>query len=340
MAEPIARRAPTIYDVAKLAGVSHQTVSRFIKGHRVSELTQLKVQESITRLGFVPNAAARSLATRRSHRIGALVYEMTQIGPMTILTSAANAARQAGYVLDIVALDPFDTRSTLEAIALINQHDLAGVLAFVPNDSILAQLHETDFRVPAFFETQVDSAATVESSNLNLHVGSLAANHLLELGHARIAHIAGPSDWPAARLRTRGFTERLAHADKAPLVTVRGDWSARSGFEAMTSILATHPEVTAVFSSNDQMAMGAMSAAAHSGLRIPQDLSVVGIDDAPEAAFTIPALTTIPMHFAEQGQFAFEALLALISGAPIPLNLRPNSTVVLARESSAPPKIS
>lgn len=340
MTEPSTSRAPTIYDVAVVAGVSHQTVSRFIKGHRVGDKSRSRVELAIAELGFQPSSAARALATRRSLRIGALTYEMDQLGPITVLTGASAAARAAGYVLDIVSLDPFDPESVNEAIGLINQRDLAGILAFAPNDTVRSRLEEADFRVPVYFENATDEHVDIDNPNLNLRAGILAAEHLLELGHRDIAHLAGPEDWSAARLRTRGFTETLARVGHSPSFVRSGHWSAQFGFDGAQEMLRLAPQTTALFASNDQMAIGAISAITEAGLRIPEDISIIGIDGTPESPFTVPSLTTIPMYFAEQGQHSFDALLAQIDADKVQTHPQPTDTQVIARNSSGPVRAS
>lgn len=331
-------RAPTIYDVARVAGVSHQTVSRHIKGHRISDRSRELVEKAIAELDYQPNSAARELATRRSTRIGALAYEMTQYGPVTTLSAAAAAAREAGFVLDIVTMDPLDPQSAQAAIDLVNQRDLAGVIAFTPNDDLRLALDRTRFRVPVYIENE--GAETVGPGNANFDSGELTAKHLIELGHRSFAHISGPSDWPAARLRAAGFVRTVEAAGFASPVTVAGDWGPASGFEAMNRILRSSPEVTAVFAANDLMAIGALSALHAAGLRVPDDVSLAGVDDQAEAAFQQPPLTTVPMHFAEQGRLVFAGLLARIHGETPLGNEHAVPTEILARASTGPAPIS
>ena len=328
-------RAATIYDVAKVAGVSHQTVSRLIKGHRISDQSRLVVEQAIAELDFRPNSAARALATRRSMRIGALAYEMTQLGPMTLLSSATAAAREAGFFVDIVTMDPFDSESTRAAIEVINQHDLAGILAFAPNDTIREALKVTNFRVPVYLEDERDD--DTHPDNLSYGSGVLAAEHLVQLGHRSLAHVSGPQDWVSARMRERGFKAVLQREGLEPPLTIEGDWSPQSGFDAMNTLLARGTRVTGVFAANDQMAIGVMAAATRAGLNVPHDLSVVGADDVVEGPFLTPALTTVPMHFADQGRRVFAALLARINGDTPTENEHHIPTQLIVRESTTSP---
>ncbi len=330
------RKAATIYDVAVAAGVSHQTVSRLLKGERVSKQSRDRIESALVELDYRPNLAARSLATRRSHRIGALMYEMNQLGPVQVMMGAAAAARKAGYVLDVVSLDPSDERSLREAISVVNQQDLAGILAFAPTDSMLRMLHATTFGVPVYVETEDDEDEYSHRPNVNANSANLATRHLLDLGHRSIAHISGPLDWPAARLRARAYTQAVEEAGAAPFPPFEGDWSAASGYRLAGEILDTIPGVTAIMVANDQMALGALHALAGRGLAVPGRVSVVGMDDVPESRFYNPSLTTIPMNFQTQGKYAFDSLLARMEGRPIPVKADVIKTELVQRSSSGP----
>ncbi|MCQ2000565.1 substrate-binding domain-containing protein [Arthrobacter sp. zg-Y108] len=318
--------------------MSHQTVSRLLKGQTISPAFKLKVDKALADLNYRPNLAARSLATRQSNRIATLIYEMSELGPMKIMQSASTAARRAGYVLDIVHLDPSNSGSLSEAIAILNQLDVAGILAFAPNDITRAQLSSTEFRVPIYFEAENDDddLQRDDRPNFNAIGAELAMSHLTDLGHRSIAHISGPLTWPAARLRVRSYRQSVSRHKLPEIPIVEGDWSARSGHGAALTILDRHPEVTAIFAANDQMALGALSALAQRGVVVPRDVSVVGMDDAAEAQFYTPSLSTVPMHFETQGQYAFEAILARIQGRDVAVKTDYVHTALVARESTGP----
>lgn len=334
-----AERAPTIYDVAKHAGVSHQTVSRLLKGQKISPAFKLRVDQALADLNYRPNLAARSLATRQSNRIATLMYEMGELGPIKIMQSASSAARKAGYVLDIVHLDPSDNGSLDEAIAILNQLDVAGILAFAPNDRTRAQLTSAQFRVPIYFEAENDDVDLQQSDrpNFNAIGAELAMNHLLDLGHRSIAHISGPLDWPSARLRARSYRESATRHQLPDLPVFEGDWSAESGFRRTVEILALGSKVTAIFAANDQMALGALHALAQQGVSVPGAVSVVGMDDTPEARFYNPSLSTVPMHFDVQGRYAFEAVLARINGNDVAVKTDYVHTALIQRASTGAP---
>jgi DNA-binding LacI/PurR family transcriptional regulator len=330
-----AGRPATIYDVARLANVSHQTVSRFVKGYPgIRPETRDRVEAALLALNYRPNMAARSLATNLSHRIGALGYEMLELGPSKIIHGASQAAREAGYILDIVSLDLSDRKTVEEAIRFINQPDLAGVIAFASTDTVVAAFAEAQFSVPALIEAEGEDG--VEHPSLNWRGLTLLVDHLVSLGHRRFAHIAGPADWVSARNRSHAYERALEAHGLRSVVNLEGDWSSASGYaEALRMPLDGMP--TALVAGNDQMAFGAMRALRERGVRVPQDMSVVGFDDIPESLYFYPSLTTVRNDFDLQGRITFAKMLALIEGPDASAVPEPMNPVLFARESSAPP---
>ena len=341
-ADPLEERAPTgvakpatIYDVAQAAGVSHQTVSRFLKGFEgIRPETRERVVRALDELGYRPNLTARSLKSGRSHRIGALTHEISRVGPSRVAEGASIAAREAGYVLDPVSLDAHDAREIEESLELITQFDLAGVLALASTDEMVRAFETTQFRVPAYISAEADDAVTGQPTELT-GVGLPALmGHLVELGHRNFVHIAGPSTWSAARNRTHSYEAAIERLGLRSLGILPGDWSARSGYQAIAG-LAELPAATAYVAANDQTALGAMLALKERGLRIPDDVSVVGIDDIPEAEYLDPPLTTLRVHFESQGRASVHELLARIEGTePRPVERPPSQLIV--RRSSGP----
>jgi LacI family transcriptional regulator len=314
--EAVAAKPATIYDVARAAGVSHQTVSRFLKGYQgIRPHTREKVVKALAELKYQPNLTARSLKSGRPHRLAALTHEIDQVGPSRIVQGASVAARQAGYLLDIVTLDMSDDAAIQEAIGLVAQLDVAGVLALASNDAMTAAFEQTEFRVPAHIAVEEDDARTGHQTELSA-VGfpSLIA-YLAGLGHKDFLHIAGPRAWSSSRNRQRAYERSLAERGLASHGTVHGDWSAKSGYDAIMS-LGTGLEATVVVAANDQMALGAMLALGELGLRVPDDVSVTGVDDIPEAAYFSPPLTTLRVDFIAQGRAQVRELLALVEQAP------------------------
>ena len=291
---PDADKPPTIYDVARVAGVSHQTVTRYLKGYQgIRPETRERVVEAIRTLDYRPNLTARSLTTGRSHRIGALTHEIDQFGPSKIIQGASAAARDAGYVLDIVSLDMSSTDAIAEALDLLRQHDLAGILALSSTDEMTHAFEAVEFTVPVYIGAEPDDATDAPRSELSSVGFPALIAHLAALGHEDFLHIAGPPTWSAARNRVRAYEQALDAHGRHSAGMVHGDWSARSGYDAVMS-LRGRIDATAIVASNDQMALGAMCALAELGLRVPDDISVTGVDDVPDAAYFLPPLTTLP----------------------------------------------
>ena len=330
-------KAATIYDVAQAAGVSHQTVSRFLRGFEgIRPETRERVVQALADLGYRPNLTARSLKSGRSHRIGALTHEISLVGPSRIVEGASIAAREAGYVLDIVSLDTRNPLAIEESLALITQHDLAGVLALAVTDDMTRAFEATAFRVPAYVAAESDGAVDDTRGVLSRVGIPMLVAHLAELGHRRFVHVAGPSMWSAARNRIRDYETAVQAHGVRSVGMLHGDWSAASGYRAVAE-LAELPDATAFIAANDQMALGLMLALKERGLRIPQDVSVVGVDDIAEAAFFDPPLTTLRNDFEGQGRAAVSQILARIEhteAAPVSM---PDPVLVVRRSSGPAP---
>ena len=297
-------RPATIYDVARAAGVSHATVSRLLKGYAgIRPETRERVAEAIRDLGYRPNLNARSLTTGRSHRIAALTHEITQVGPSKILEGANMAARDAGYLLDVITLDVHNPAAIRESIDLALQFDLAGVLALASTDEVTNAVKATTFRVPLYLATGHDKLPTDSTPAAN---GLLAVvRHLADLGHRDVVHIAGPRNWVGARNRTREYEAAVVELGLHSRGIIHGDWSARSGYEAIASLPDELP-ATAFVAANDQTALGVILALNERGHRVPDDVSVTGVDDTPEAAYFSPPLTTLRLDFTAQGSDAVQ----------------------------------
>jgi DNA-binding LacI/PurR family transcriptional regulator len=328
-------RAATIYDVAQAAGVSHQTVSRFLKGFDgIRPETRDKVTRALDELDYRPNLTARSLKSGRSHRIGALTHDISLVGPIRIAEGASAAAREAGYVLDLVSLDVHNPRAIEESLELLTQHELAGVLALASTDQMRRAFETTKFRVPAYVYSEADDAASGHRSDLAENGIPAVLEYLAGLGHRSFVHIAGPENWSPSRNRLLAFEVAVESQGLHNAGVLFGDWSAKSAYEAISALPAL-PHATAYLASNDQMALGAMLALKEHGLRIPQDVSVVGIDDIPEAAYFDPPLTTLRLDFESRGRQSLLTLLARIERTEPPeVEISPAELVV--RRSSGP----
>ncbi|TDL45238.1 LacI family DNA-binding transcriptional regulator [Microbacterium oleivorans] len=321
----------TIYDVAEAAGVSHQTVSRYLAGYEgIRPTTRERVERAIYQLEYRPNLSARGLKLGRSHIIAALTHELGQVGPARVAEGAAAAAREAGYVLDLITLDVYNPQAIEESLRLLNQQTLAGVLALSSTDEMNRVFAGADFAVPLHVHSEPDDASGAYDTGLATLIAHLAA-----LGHRRIVHIAGAANWPASRNRSRAVAASAAANGVEVVAELRGDWSAASAHAAVAA-LERLPSASAFVASNDQMALGVMLALKERGLRVPEDVSVAGVDDIPEAAFFDPPLTTLRVDFAARGRQIVADMLARI-GTPPPSTPAVDKPALQVRRSTAPP---
>ncbi|WP_219420087.1 LacI family DNA-binding transcriptional regulator [Pseudonocardia nigra] len=338
--------APVMTDVARLAGVSHQTVSRVVnESPHVSEATRAKVLAAMGELGYRRNAVARALATRRSGTLGVITFDTVLHGPVSTLYSVEQAASAVGLGVSIAVVDRIDSPAVVRALDRLQDQAVEGVVAIAPHQAALEALTAELRPVPTVFVGGVlpagDDVALPPAVAIDQHGGAEAATrYLLELGHRTVHHLAGPQDWMDASSRSAGWRATLAAAGAWVPEPVTGDWSARSGYAAMRRLLAADRSLTAVFAANDQMALGALRALDEAGLRVPDDVSVVGFDDVPEAEFFRPPLTTVRQRFGEAGRRAVHLLLDLIrpedgrAGRVVPPALVP--TELLVRRSCGP----
>lgn len=313
-----AKNQVTINRVAQEAGVSAQTVSRVINERPdVAPETRRRVLEVIARLGYRPNALARSLIHQRSHSIGVVAIAGDYFGPSRTLIGVEQQIRDLGYTLLLDLLHHPETENVEQIINRLLSRQVDGILWTVPeignNRSWLwpAALHPD---VPIFFLSMAPRENLAVISIDNKLGGCLATEHLLEQGYRNIGIITGPLDWWEARQRKQGWIEALQTAGLSTQnrQVVEGDWSAASGQAGLQRLLETFPEIDALFASNDQMALGAMQMIHRLGRRIPEDLAIVGFDNISESAYFWPALTTVSQPLVELGRAAVQELSRMI----------------------------
>jgi DNA-binding LacI/PurR family transcriptional regulator len=323
-------------DVARRAGVSQQTVSRVLNGHpNVSPTTKADVLAAIRDLGYRPNAAARTLVTGKTNVLGVISFDTTLYGPASMVYGIERAAHP-DYFVGIASLPAFDRRSLTQAVDRFLGQAVAGIIVIAPQSDAVDTLAGLATPVP-LVAVGCDATALVPAVKIdNVTGAAMATRHLLDLGHRNVYHISGPDSWQDARDRLDGWRQGLRAAGAAELQTERGDWSARSGYEIGLRI-AMQPEVTAVFCANDSMALGFLRAAAERGRDLPRDLSVVGFDDVPEAAYFWPPLTTVRQDFGALGAQALQLLLDQILAGGEVQPVRPILPELIPRFSSAPP---
>lgn len=327
-------RMPSIRDVARLAGVSHQTVSRVLNDHpSIRPETKAKVLDAIAVLDYRPNLAARALVTSRSNMLGILSATVGEFGPTSSIVGIEDAAREEGYSVSTLNLSATTPEAIGQALRQLTREQVDGIVVLAPQVRVFHVLRGMAVDTP-FVTLQTASGSDGVSHSADQVAGAKAATeHLISLGHADILHIAGPQDWIEAESRMRGYLEALREADLPTFPPIRGDWTADFGFFAGQE-LSRRRDFTAVFAANDQMAIGLMHGFRVAGLAVPRDVSVVGFDDIPVAAHVAPSLTTVHQDFTELGRRAVRILLAQIRGEAAP-EFGPLQTMLRLRESSA-----
>jgi LacI family transcriptional regulator len=331
----------TIRQVADLAGVSTATVSRVINGRSdVSARAREAVLRVVREHGYSTNRTARGLSAGRTGLVGVTTPVLHHSYFAVILDGAGEAL----YEQDMrMVLCPTHHEHDREASLLerLMQGTTDGALLILPEESPdeLAALHEHGYRfVIADPLRQLDERVPTVSAAHSLGAGE-AIEHLLALGHRRIAAVTGPRGWIATEERLRGYRGALAAAGVMPdpELVVESDFHAEGGVEAALSLLDLPDPPTAVFAFNDMLAIGVMQAARRRGVRIPEDLSVVGFDDTFEASIVTPTLTTVRQPLAEMGRMAVNLLVRRLQNQRIEALHVQLETTLVVRESTAPP---
>ncbi|WP_232832025.1 LacI family DNA-binding transcriptional regulator [Nocardiopsis sp. FIRDI 009] len=323
-------RTPVMADVARLAGVSHQTVSRVLNGHpNVRTETVVRVRAAIEELGYRRNPSARALVTRRTNLLGVLAFDSTLFGPARTLAAIENAAREAGYFVSIVNLDGITREAVVEAATYLVEQSVEGCIAIAPQRAVVEALADLSGLRP-LVAVEGGEGSGLPVVCVDQEGGAYTATrHLLDLGHRTVHHIAGKRDWLEGEARVEGWRRALAEAGAPVPEPAYGDWSPRSGYELglrLAGERARGAEVTAVFVANDQMSIGVLRAFHEHGIGVPGDVSVVGFDDIPEAEYLTPALTTVWQDFDQVGRASIDVLLAELSDGGGPSALRPPVT--------------
>lgn len=307
-------RKPVMADVARLAGVSHQTVSRVINGSAsIKPATRTRVENAIAQLGYRPNTAARALVTNRSGIIGIIGSNTAQYGPSSIQRSVEEAAREAGFFSSTATLASVTRQEIRGALDHLSRLSVEAIVMVAAQQDALNAVSSEDFDVPVIVVEGDLSGGGLSVGVDQVGGARKATQHLIDLGHTQIAHVAGPTNWPEAAARTRGYLDAMLASRLSPRPDWNGDWSAANGYTIGQQIAAQN-EVTAVFVANDQMAIGILHAFAEKGIHVPGDVSVVGFDDIPEAAYLIPGLTTVRQDFTAVGHQAIALVTAQLAG--------------------------
>jgi LacI family transcriptional regulator len=307
----------TIREIARMCGVSMQTVSRVInKRPDVSPATREAVEAAIAAVGFQPSEVARSLVQRRSQTLGVIATGLELFGVAQTLNGITEESQASDYALLLKELASEDVDGVGPAIDFLVRHRVEGLIIFaLPEIAMSRATMQASFPASGPPIVLLKSEASTEFSTISVdnHGGArTATEHLLLLGRRRIGHIGGPPTWRESQDRELGWRSALADAGIEPGPMVTGTWSAASGEVAFLELLALDPDLDAVFVANDQMALGLLHAANERGIAVPDRLAVVGFDGLVEGAQFTPSLTTVAQPLREMGRLAVREMLSAI----------------------------
>lgn len=341
MSSPPSKRRPTLHDVARLAGCSYQTVSRVVNDQgAVHPDTRERVLAAIAEVGYRRNVAAAALKTDRPGSIGVVTDSSWHYGPMGALRGIENAAREVGKHI-ILSVNDEDSFGSLEStLDTFRDAYVDGLIVIAPlvreAELALASIGNTGWAsvlpivVLAADPVPIPHAIVVSEDQ---YEGSVrAVEHLISLGHQNIAHVAGAQEWLDGQVRLKGWRDTLVAHDLSVPEAIIGDWSGESGYQAGCRIADLNPRPTAVFVASDLMALGLLRALNEHGLRVPQDISIIGFDDHEFASQFDPPLTTVRQDFVALGRLCVRSLQDP--------ECYPRSTIspnLIVRTSTAPP---
>ncbi|MFE6736052.1 LacI family DNA-binding transcriptional regulator [Microbacterium sp. NPDC057650] len=335
---PSATRAPNQIDVARVAGVSAQTVSRVLSGQQnVRPETAQRVHAAVESLGYRIHAAAASLASGRTRILGMILVSTDRYSSAALAAGVEQAAAASGYTVTMAAVpDHASPAAFVDAFDRLERQGAEGIVLGVP-----VELDSPAMRM----RTERTPSTRTERTTLDLDaplivdqhaIARLAVEHLLDLGHPTVWHVPADDYWLESRQRRETWEQVLTERGITPPPVIPGDWTPESGYRAGRTIAAI-PDATAVFVSSDEMAFGLIRALHEAGRRVPEDVSVVSVDDIALAAFASPALTTVRQPFEGMGRAAAQRLIAHIEGHPEEAadDLHPELVI---RASAAPPR--
>ena len=310
----------TIKDIARMCNVSTQTVSRVInKRPDVSGDTRETVEKAIAEKGYQPSALARSLVQQRSFTLGVIIAGLKYVGISQTLNGITEECEVSGYALLLKELPRYDTPDIVPVIESLIAHHVEGIIFAAPElieNVKIAQAQLPTFCPPIIFlKSQANpNYATVSVDNYG--GARRAVEYLHSVGRRHIGLITGPLDWLEARQRKQGWEDARSAVGDVDFDQnwTQGTWSSSSGESAFAELIQKYPEMDAVFVSNDQMALGVLHYTNAHGIRVPQELAVIGFDDLSESAYYTPSLTTVIHPLRELGSLAVKTILAQIDG--------------------------
>ncbi|GAB3570075.1 LacI family DNA-binding transcriptional regulator [Spelaeicoccus albus] len=326
-------------DVARVAGVSAQTVSRVLSGHpNVTERTREKVEAVVNELGYRKNNAARMLSSGRTHALGVVLLQTHFYSRTAITVGIEEAATAAGYTVSAATTSSLDAEEIEAALSRLADQRVEGVVLALPLLRTTRAIEEFAAATPTIAINGSRARKSEVVAIDQARIARLATEHLLELGHRTVWHVSGPMEWQDAASRSDGWRSTLNAAGITPPPILEGDWSPASGYRSGL-ILGRIDEVTAVFAASDEMAFGVIRALHELGKSVPGDVSVVGVDDIELAEYCSPSLTTVAQPFAMIGKHAVNHLLQAIespAAEPECGDIRPS--LMIRTSTSAPPR--
>jgi DNA-binding LacI/PurR family transcriptional regulator len=332
---PVPTRKPSITDVARIAGVSYQTVSRVINdAPDVNAATRARIQEIIVEVGYRRNRSAAQLVTNRSTSIGIVTDGSPRFGPVGTLLSLEREARERGYVVTVVAAnEPFE-QSMQGAFDTLDEIGVDGVIVIAPRLSMAEATGRASVRVPVeMIAAGASGTPKVFTYSEDQELGArMATQHLIELGHTDIAHIAGSMDWFDGRVRKSGWESALAAAGLRPGLCLEGDWSPKWAYEVGLRLIEERRVPSAIFAVSDHTALGLIRAFSENGVRVPEDVSIVGFDDLEGSDYFLPPLTTVRQDFPALARGTMEVLLGAVEGREV--DRTPSVPTLVVRKSA------
>ncbi|MEV5070880.1 LacI family DNA-binding transcriptional regulator [Microbacterium sp. LMI12-1-1.1] len=335
MTDTAAHRRPTIMEVARLADVSHQTVSRYFRApDGLKPATKARVQAAVEQLNYRPNLVARSMRTRRTGRL-AVVVPTLAYSPARMLAGASAAAHAAGYAVEVLSLEGGADERTQRVAELADSGQVDGIVAFAPVNAAaeLEASSGTPIVASADFDDEMRGIGELADASA---VGELIRG-LADLGHRRFLHITGDLQFASARARRDTYLAAIETLGLESFDVVEGDWSSESGMAAIRS-LPDRGRPTAVVAPNDLVAAGAIRGAIDRGWAVPDDLSVTGWDDQPLGRLLRPALTTVEVDLEGLGSRAMARLIRALRDEPLPTEVRPIHRVIWRESTGAAPR--
>jgi DNA-binding LacI/PurR family transcriptional regulator len=326
---------PTMLDVARLSGVSYQTVSRVINDHPyVSKETRQRVQAAIDALGYRPSKAATKLASKSSKMIAIVLYGSWFSGLAEIALNVELAAKTSGF--DVILINITEPKKQLvEALENVKAWAVDGIILIVPVQGLSFEEVQAICADTPFVQIDSQRSPGIPSVVIDETYGTQQmVEHLIQLGHTRFYEICGSLDWFSAQVRHEACIQTFRSHGMEPPVYIEANWTVSGGYRAAKRLLADGEDFTAIISANDSMAFGAIRALYENGLMVPQHVSVVGFDDIPEAAYLFPSLTTVRRNLIQLGVVGFEYLMQVMDEPEAPAQQQTLSPRVMFREST------